>query len=105
MHLSPAEQGQLAACFALLAQDLNERDIRARLGEQLLRLFQAQHFASYVWDEAAQRWIAVPGLADFLFHRARRRPRLRAAFSGMLRETIDPSSIFSPRGLLKALTA
>jgi len=56
MHLSPTEQGQLAACFALLAQDLNERDIRARLGEQLLHLFRAQHFASYVWDEAANRF-------------------------------------------------
>ncbi|MBL0919927.1 MAG: helix-turn-helix transcriptional regulator [Hydrogenophaga sp.] len=56
MHLSPTEQGRLAACFALLAQDLNERDIRARLGEQLLHLFRADHFASYVWDEAANRF-------------------------------------------------
>jgi DNA-binding CsgD family transcriptional regulator len=56
MHLSPTEQGRLAACFALLAQDLNERDIRARLGEQLLQLFRADHFASYVWDEAANRF-------------------------------------------------
>lgn len=56
MHLSPTEQGQLSACFALLARDLNERDIRARLGEQLLRLFRADHFASYVWDEASGRF-------------------------------------------------
>lgn len=56
MHLSPAEQGQLSACFALLAQDLNAHDIRARLGEQLLGLFRADHFASYVWDEASGRF-------------------------------------------------
>jgi DNA-binding CsgD family transcriptional regulator len=56
MQLSPTEQGQLAACFALLAQDLNEHDIRARLGDQLLHLFRAEHFASYVWDEATGRF-------------------------------------------------
>lgn len=56
MHLTHSEQGQLAACFALLAQDLNEHDIRACLGGQLLRLFRADHFASYVWDETAGRF-------------------------------------------------
>jgi DNA-binding CsgD family transcriptional regulator len=56
MNLSLAEQSQLSACFALLAQDLNERDIRARLGEQLLRLFRADHFASFVWDETTGRF-------------------------------------------------
>lgn len=56
MQLSPTAQGQLAACFALLAQDLNEHDIRARLGGQLLHLFRADHFASYVWDEATGRF-------------------------------------------------
>lgn len=56
MQLSPTEQGQLATCFALLAQDLNEHDIRARLGGQLLHLFRADHFASYVWDEATGRF-------------------------------------------------
>lgn len=55
--------------------------------------------------EIAQRWIKVPGLADFLFQRARRRPRLRAALSGILGETIDPQAVFSARGLFKALTA
>lgn len=56
MQLSPNEQGQLAACFALLAHDLNEHDIRARLGGQLLQLFRADHFASYVWDESTARF-------------------------------------------------
>ncbi|MCV0438131.1 MAG: LuxR C-terminal-related transcriptional regulator [Hydrogenophaga sp.] len=56
MHLTTNEQGQLAACFALLAQDLNEHDIRARLGGKLLRLFRADHFASFVWDEATGRF-------------------------------------------------
>jgi flavin-dependent dehydrogenase len=59
----------------------------------------------YVGYEAAQRWIAVPGLADLLFYRARRRPKLRAAFSGMLNETVEPSHVISPGGLLRALLA
>ncbi|AHG91274.1 geranylgeranyl reductase [Gemmatirosa kalamazoonensis] len=59
----------------------------------------------YAGYEAAQRWIAVPGLADALFWRARHRPRLRAAFSGMLNETVEPSRVISPRGLLRALLA
>lgn len=56
MQLSSAEQSQLATCFALLAQDLNAHDIRACLGEQLLRLFHADHFASYVWNDAEHRF-------------------------------------------------
>lgn len=55
--------------------------------------------------EAAQKWIAVPGVADLLFYRARRRPRLRNALSGILRETVDPSRVISGRGLVRALLA
>jgi geranylgeranyl reductase family protein len=73
----------------------------ARYAERLAHELRPR-YAAY---EIAQRWITVPGLADFIFFRAQRRPRLRAAFTGMLRETIDPSTIFSPRGVLKALTA
>lgn len=59
----------------------------------------------YMGYEIAQKWIVVPGLADFLFARARRRPRLREALSGILRESIEPQTVFSARGLFKALTA
>jgi DNA-binding CsgD family transcriptional regulator len=51
MFLSGPEQRALASCFALLAQDLNEREIRERLGLLLLELFRADYFASYVWHE------------------------------------------------------
>ena len=56
MYLSGREQRDLASCFALLAQDLNERDIRERMGRLLLDLFRADHFASYVWDTANGRF-------------------------------------------------
>src|SRR5687767_5802184 len=50
MYLSAAEQRTLSTCFALLAQDLNEREIRKRIGEATLALFRADYFASYVWS-------------------------------------------------------
>lgn len=56
MYLSGREQHALASCFALLAQDLNERDIRERIGRLLLDLFRADYFASYVWDAPAGRF-------------------------------------------------
>lgn len=50
MFLSATEQRALATCFSLLAEDLNEREIRERMGQATLALFRADHFASYVWS-------------------------------------------------------
>lgn len=49
MFLSGTEQRALATCFSLLAEDLNEREIRERMGQATLALFRADHFASYIW--------------------------------------------------------
>jgi DNA-binding CsgD family transcriptional regulator len=56
MFLSAPERHALATCFSLLAEDLNEREIRRRLGEALLALFRADHFASYVWNERQRKF-------------------------------------------------
>ena len=56
MFLSATEQRSLAACFALLAQDLSGRDIRERIGLLLLDLFRADHFASFVWSAESSRF-------------------------------------------------
>lgn len=50
MFLSGTEQRALATCFSLLAEDLNEREIRERMGQATLALFRADHFASYIWN-------------------------------------------------------
>jgi DNA-binding CsgD family transcriptional regulator len=50
MFLSGTEQRALATCFSLLAEDLNEREIRERMGRATLALFRADHFASYIWS-------------------------------------------------------
>ena len=56
MFLSGPEQRALGSCFALLAQDLNEREIRERIGRVALDLFRADFFASYVWSAQAGRF-------------------------------------------------
>lgn len=50
MFLTSSERQALQSCFALLAEDHNEQEIRRRLGRVMLDLFQADHFASYVWN-------------------------------------------------------
>jgi hypothetical protein len=50
VFLSATEQRALATCFSLLAEDLNGREIRERMGQATLALFRADHFASYVWS-------------------------------------------------------
>lgn len=56
MHLSTHETTALAQVFGLLAENLVERDIRVRLGQALLGLLRADHFASFVWDGQARRF-------------------------------------------------
>jgi DNA-binding CsgD family transcriptional regulator len=52
MFLTSTERKALQDCFALLAEDHNEHDIRKQIGQVMLDLFQADHFASYVWDSS-----------------------------------------------------
>lgn len=56
MYLNTAHRQGLAECFALLAEAADARALREALGPQLLRLLRADHFASYVWDEARGRF-------------------------------------------------
>jgi len=56
MHLSTPEQSALKRTFALLAEDLGEREVRLTLGEALLELLRADQFASFVWDAQARRF-------------------------------------------------
>lgn len=56
MHLSAPESRCLSRIFGLLAEDMAEREVRERVGYGLLDLLKADHFASFVWDEAARRF-------------------------------------------------
>lgn len=56
MLLSSSERDALGRVFALLAEGLGEREVRLNLGHALLDLLRADHFASYVWDAATDRF-------------------------------------------------
>ncbi len=56
MYLTGFQSDVLARVMTTLAEPHEERDIRIRVGELMLDLLGAQHYASYVWDDAAQRF-------------------------------------------------
>lgn len=56
MHLTASESRCLSRLFGLLAEDMAEREVRERVGHGLLDLLRADYFASFVWDETAQRF-------------------------------------------------
>jgi DNA-binding CsgD family transcriptional regulator len=56
MILSASECHALGRIFALLADDLGEREIRERIGSLLLELLRADHFASFVWNAQTTRF-------------------------------------------------
>ncbi|MEZ5657822.1 MAG: LuxR C-terminal-related transcriptional regulator [Burkholderiaceae bacterium] len=56
MHVSQREQRALGRIFAILADDLSERDVRLALGGALLDLLRADHFASFVWNPRSKRF-------------------------------------------------
>jgi geranylgeranyl reductase family protein len=95
------ETAELGASLAAEALAAGTTAPLARYGERLARELRPK----YVGYEAAQRWIAVPGHADLLYQRGRRSRRVRSTFSGLLNETVEPSRVISPRGLLRALFA
>ena len=56
MHLTASESRCLSRLFGLLAEDMAEREVRERVGFELLDLLRADYFASFVWDESAHRF-------------------------------------------------
>jgi DNA-binding CsgD family transcriptional regulator len=54
MYLTGHQLGLLSRVMATLAEPHGEREIRRRVGQLMLDLLGAQHYASYVWDEARQ---------------------------------------------------
>ncbi len=54
MYLTAAESRALSRLFGLLAEDMAEREVRERVGYGLLDLLHADHFASYIWNDATQ---------------------------------------------------
>lgn len=56
MYLTGYQTNLLGRLMTTLAEPHEERDIRKRVGEMMLVLLGAQHYASYVWDEEQKRF-------------------------------------------------
>jgi DNA-binding CsgD family transcriptional regulator len=56
MYVSASESRVLARIFGLLSEDLSERDVREAVGHHLLELLEADHYASFVWQDATSRF-------------------------------------------------
>lgn len=56
MYLSRHRTETLARVMAALAEPHDEREVRLAVGRLMLQLFNAQHYASYVFDEGADRF-------------------------------------------------
>ena len=56
MYMSASESRVLARIFGLLSEDLSERDVREAVGHHLLELLEADHYASFVWQDATGRF-------------------------------------------------
>lgn len=56
MFLNGRQTDLLARVMTTLAEPHEEREIRERVGSLMLDLLQAQFYASYVWDDAQQRF-------------------------------------------------
>ncbi len=54
--LSNRKLALLSEVFAVLAERQEESEIRALVGEQLLRLLNADQYASYLWSEPAEQF-------------------------------------------------
>ncbi len=56
MYLSPYQTKVLSRVMAVLAEPHDSDGIRNHLGPLMLDLLDAQHYASFVWDEATARF-------------------------------------------------
>lgn len=56
MYLSRHRADTLARVMATLAEPHDEREVRLAVGRLMLQLFDAQHYASYVFDEGTDRF-------------------------------------------------
>ncbi len=56
MYLNKEKSCILSELFSLMAEDYDEAEVRMRVGEGLLRLLDADQFASFVWRDRERRF-------------------------------------------------
>jgi DNA-binding CsgD family transcriptional regulator len=75
MYLSPQKTRALTSLIETLAEEQSERSIRECVGRQMLTLLDADHYASYVWNEERQSFddrvainMSAPNLSAYESH-------------------------------------
>lgn len=58
MNLKDKEANLIFSIMKDLSNDFNHFEIRQRVGQSLLELLNADHFASYVWDENTSKFVS-----------------------------------------------
>jgi len=58
MYLKDKESNLIFSIMKDLSGDFDHFEIRQRVGQSLLELLNADHFASYVWDEATNKFVS-----------------------------------------------
>ena len=58
MNLTAKETGLIFSMMQDLSGEFNHYEVRQRVGQGLLELLNADHFASYVWDSDQNRFVA-----------------------------------------------
>ncbi|MFT7593373.1 MAG: DNA-binding CsgD family transcriptional regulator [Paracoccaceae bacterium] len=58
VNLTDEESELIFSIMRDLSGEFDHSEVRQRVGQKLLELLQADHFASYVWDDAAQEFVS-----------------------------------------------
>ena len=95
------ETANVAAAHALAALSSGKTTARdlAQYDGDLERTFR-ERFANY---KTGQTWLGRPAVCNYAIRRARRSPRARGIFEGIISEKQDPTELLSLYGILKAL--
>lgn len=58
MDLSSSETKKLFSIMKDLSNDFSHKEVRLRIGQNLLELLDADYFASYIWDQDTERFVS-----------------------------------------------
>ena len=93
------ETGALAS--ELVAERLNEGGHVEGLESTYAMRLECAYRPRFRAYETAQRWLGMPAFCNLLARRARASARLRSRLEDVIRETSDPSELFSLSGLMR----
>jgi geranylgeranyl reductase family protein len=95
------ESGMLAAEIA--GEGLRAGRTAEAIADAYAGALEAKYLRRFQAYTNAQRWVAHPGLVDFLARRANAGTYVRQQIEGLVNETAEPGAILSVRGILRSL--